>query len=201
MSKTNKSKGALNAQYNYIINAGSGRLQNLLTLESALYYGARAEGWAFDIYDIDGVAICDGYAPFGNIKPACYTIERYDRRAKEIINEYKTSDYEVYGYQMHQLCKCFVRDCIEEYKTAKELTKHQREVIADNIKAYRANFNFIAIRKDDYNNGFYVFASEDALQSGAYCQYCYNIDYLNGWLYGAVQANVKMLSARNELLV
>lgn len=24
--------------------------------------------------------------------------------------------------------------------------------------------------------------------SGSWTQYCYNIDYLNGWLYGAVQA-------------
>lgn len=25
-------------------------------------------------------------------------------------------------------------------------------------------------------------------ESGLWTQYCYNIDYLNGWLYGAVQA-------------
>ena len=25
-------------------------------------------------------------------------------------------------------------------------------------------------------------------KQGSWTQYCYNIDYLNGWLYGAVQA-------------
>lgn len=31
-------------------------------------------------------------------------------------------------------------------------------------------------------------AEATATESGSYTQYCYNIDYLNGWLYGAVQA-------------
>ncbi len=33
-----------------------------------------------------------------------------------------------------------------------------------------------------------VYTDEQRADSGSWTQYCYNIDYLNGWLYGAVQA-------------
>ena len=68
------------------------------------------------------------------------------------------------------------------------MTKRQKEIIKDNLNAYIANFGYIAIEKDDYGKGFYVFISEERKKSGSWTQYCYNIDYLNGWLYGAVQA-------------
>lgn len=70
----------------------------------------------------------------------------------------------------------------------KDMTKRQIEIISDNLKAYKANFGYIEIVKDDYGKGIYVFTSEERKESGSWTQYCYNIDYLNGWLYGAVQA-------------
>ena len=68
------------------------------------------------------------------------------------------------------------------------MTKRQRELISDNLTAYKHNFGFIEIVKEDYGKGFYVFTSPERKESGSWTQYCYNIDYLNGWLYGAVQA-------------
>lgn len=68
------------------------------------------------------------------------------------------------------------------------MTKRQREIIKDNLNAFKANFGYIAIEKEDYGKGFYVFTDEERKESGSWTQYCYNIDYLNGWLYGAVQA-------------
>lgn len=68
------------------------------------------------------------------------------------------------------------------------MTRRQKEVIADNLKAYIANFGYIKIVKEDYGKGFYVFTSEKSFEHGSWRQYCYNIDYLNGWLYGCVQA-------------
>ncbi len=62
------------------------------------------------------------------------------------------------------------------------LTKRQKEIIQDNLRAYIANFGYIRIEQ---SFGFYVYTSEN---SDSWTQYCYNIDYLNGWLYGAVQA-------------
>ncbi len=68
------------------------------------------------------------------------------------------------------------------------MAKRQKEIIKDNLNAYIANFGFIVIEKEDYGKGFYVFTSEERKEQGSWTQYCYNIDYLNGWLYGAVQA-------------
>ncbi len=68
------------------------------------------------------------------------------------------------------------------------MTKRQKEIIKDNLNAYITNFGYISIEKEDYGKGFYVFTSEERKKQGSWTQYCYNIDYLNGWLYGAVQA-------------
>ena len=40
---------------------------------------------------------------------------------------------------------------------------------------------------DDPRKIFYVFTSEERAEQGIWTQFCYNIDYLNGWLYGCVQ--------------
>ena len=68
------------------------------------------------------------------------------------------------------------------------MTVKQMEIINDNLRAYKNNFGYISIEKADYGRGFYVFTSEERKAQGSYTQYCYNIDYLNGWLYGCVQA-------------
>ena len=70
------------------------------------------------------------------------------------------------------------------------MTKRQKEVIADNLRAFEHNFGKLRIEKEDYGTGFYVFSPAD---SASYVQYCYNIDYLNGWLYGCVQAVNKIV--------
>ena len=67
-------------------------------------------------------------------------------------------------------------------------TRSQMESINDNLRAYLANFGYLKITKADYSKGFYVYTDEQRAESGSWTQYCYNIDYLNGWLYGAVQA-------------
>ena len=68
------------------------------------------------------------------------------------------------------------------------MTNKQMEIINDNLRAYKYNFGYICIEKEDYGKGFYVFTSEERKEQGSWTQYCYNIDYLNGWLYGCVQA-------------
>ena len=68
------------------------------------------------------------------------------------------------------------------------MTKRQKEIIKDNLNAYIANFGYICIESADYGDGFYIYTDENRKTSGSWTQYCYNIDYLNGWLYGAVQA-------------
>lgn len=64
------------------------------------------------------------------------------------------------------------------------MTKKQKEIIMDNLNAFIHNFGDIRIEKGEYGGGFYVFYPAN---SESWIQYCYNIDYLNGWLYGIVQ--------------
>lgn len=67
-------------------------------------------------------------------------------------------------------------------------TKKQMETIHDNLRAYLANFGYISIEKADYSKGFYVYTDQQRTESGSYTKYCPSLDYLDGWLYGAVQA-------------
>ena len=73
------------------------------------------------------------------------------------------------------------------------MTNKEKEIIKDNLRAYINNFGYIHIVKEEYGKGLYVFTSEERKEQGSWTQYCYNIDYLNGWLYGAVQAANKIM--------
>lgn len=64
------------------------------------------------------------------------------------------------------------------------LTKRQEDDIKDNLQAFTANFGAPRIERADYGSGFYVYYPAN---SDSYIQYCYDINYLNGWLYGVVQ--------------
>lgn len=70
------------------------------------------------------------------------------------------------------------------------MNRVEKELIADNLRAFEHNFGKVRIVKENYGRGFYVFSPAD---SENYVQYCYNADYLNGWLYGCVQAANKMV--------
>lgn len=79
------------------------------------------------------------------------------------------------------------------------LTKKQQEVVIDNYRAFIHNFEEPVIVREDYGAGFYVYRNQSEYNDGnTYVQFCYNIDYLNGWLYGAVQAKCKQLKCREE---
>lgn len=75
------------------------------------------------------------------------------------------------------------------------MTNTEKEIIKDNLRSYKNNFDYIHIEKEVCGEGFYVFTSEQRLKEGSWTQFCYNIDYLNGWLYGAVQANNKIMKS------
>lgn len=64
-----------------------------------------------------------------------------------------------------------------------DFTKNEMEIIKDNLMSFIANFGKPRIERSDYGESFYVFTDD----SDSWRQYCYNIDYLNGWLYGCVQ--------------
>lgn len=70
------------------------------------------------------------------------------------------------------------------------MTTRQKEIIADNLRAFTHNFGDVRIEDADYGGGFYVFYPADKAND-SWIQYCYNIDYLNGWLYGVVQGVIR----------
>lgn len=64
-----------------------------------------------------------------------------------------------------------------------DFTKGEMEIVRNNLQAYISNFGKPRIERGDDSKSFYVFTDD----SDSWRQYCYNIDYLNGWLYGCVQ--------------
>lgn len=68
------------------------------------------------------------------------------------------------------------------------LTKRQEDDIKDNLQAFTANFGAPRIERADYGSGLYVYYPAN---SDSYIQYCYDINYLNGWLYGCVQGAIR----------
>lgn len=68
------------------------------------------------------------------------------------------------------------------------LTKRQEDDIKDNLQAFTANFGAPRIERADFGSGLYVYYPAN---SDSYIQYCYDINYLNGWLYGCVQGAVR----------
>lgn len=65
-----------------------------------------------------------------------------------------------------------------------KLTKYQISVLGNNLRAFTHNFGEPRIERADYGSGFYVYYPAD---SESYIQYCEDIHYLDGWLYGCVQ--------------
>lgn len=59
-------------------------------LKSIGTLSTRAEGWACDYYDINGVMISTGYAPIApkNSRRDYDTTRKYDDQAREIISNY-----------------------------------------------------------------------------------------------------------------
>ena len=64
-------------------------IQSLLAREDRIGYTTRREGWGANIYNINGIAIVTGYAPFGNVKPSYELCQKYNSLAHEVcVNEW-----------------------------------------------------------------------------------------------------------------
>lgn len=68
------------------------------------------------------------------------------------------------------------------------------ERIKKNAGAFEYWFPELTIVGSMYDKSFFVYISGRK----EYIQHCYNIDYLNGWLYGAVQTVVGQLQAKER---
>lgn len=73
-------------------------------------------------------------------------------------------------------------------------TPRQEQEIKPNLNAFIFHFGPVRIeRQDPRCPGFYVYYPAD---SSSYIQYCHSFDYLDGWLYGAVQSVTNGLKSR-----
>ena len=87
MSKYKVTRKEIKERFNTILKVSYCNAQNLLNFENEFAYSTRAEGWACDYYNIDGVIISTGYAPIG--KDTNYNLLReYDEQARTILSDY-----------------------------------------------------------------------------------------------------------------
>lgn len=90
--KFRTSKKAVMNGYTHIIKVPYCNLQNMLNWENPVAYTCGGDGWHADVYEVgQGIAICTGYQPFGNVIPKYDTMKEFDNRAEEIRNEYNRS--------------------------------------------------------------------------------------------------------------
>ncbi|HCF38656.1 MAG TPA: hypothetical protein DER56_06285 [Thermosipho africanus] len=112
MSKYRTTKKAMKESYDYIIGTGAANLYYLLKYRSPFAYSARAEGWACDYYDVNGVLISSGYDYIDSkrTKKADYKmISEYNGKAREISGNYDL-DYE----QKKEMVESLLNDFIKE---------------------------------------------------------------------------------------
>lgn len=80
----------------------------------------------------------------------------------------------------------------------KQMTSKETEVMSKNLNAFEENFGEIILFKCS-TGGFAVFLTQEDFKNNAYVQYCENVHYLSGWLYGVVQGDrVRIIMKRNQ---
>ena len=89
MTKYKVTRKAMKESYGKIIGVSYCNLQYLLRFQEPFAYSTRAEGWACDYYDVDGVLISTGYAPIDSKRTkSTYDIcRKYDEAARKILCE------------------------------------------------------------------------------------------------------------------
>ena len=112
--KFKATKKQMRENYHHIIHIGYCNGQHLLGYENAIAYSARAEGWACDYYDVNGILISTGYAPLNdkNAKASYDLIKSYDDKAAHIA--YGNNTYEEKQAAVRVLLSEFVKEAISE---------------------------------------------------------------------------------------
>lgn len=109
--KFKTTKKAMQNNYNKIVSIGYCNAQYLLQYENAIAYSTRAEGWACDYYDVNGVLISTGYAPLSskNTNSNYDMVHNYDNRARAIVYN-NDLDYETRKEQVSTLLAEFIKE-------------------------------------------------------------------------------------------
>lgn len=106
--KARTTQKEIKKSYKNIISVPYCALQNLLSYQNPVAYTTRREGWASDVYSIEGIAISTGYAPFGNIKPSYSELKAVEDAAERI--RYSNSPYTEIISALNNLLSEFVKN-------------------------------------------------------------------------------------------
>ena len=91
--KTTTKKIKENYSQDYILSIGYCDLQTLLKYESPIAFTSGIYGWNYDLYEIDGIAICTRYRGMPQGKSFDYSIVRkYETKAQKIADRRKKDD-------------------------------------------------------------------------------------------------------------
>ena len=94
--------------YYYKLSVGYCDLQHLLQWTEPEAYTCGTYGWNADIYGVGcNFCIVTGYRPFGNIKSNYERNRAYDKKAEQIVHDYKRP-YEERKAELDELLKEFV---------------------------------------------------------------------------------------------
>ena len=108
--KFKATKKEMKQNYTKIIGIGYCNAQFLLHYKNSIAYSTRAEGWACDYYDIDGVLISTGYSYLDNKNTyADYEIiKEYNNKAEKI--RYSNQNCDMKKTQVTALLKEFIKN-------------------------------------------------------------------------------------------
>lgn len=81
-------KKHVRAEYSIVAYCGYCGLQHTLYFTPKIGHTERAEGWGCNIYELaPDIALTTGYDPFGNRRLPLAITERYEKKAKQILEE------------------------------------------------------------------------------------------------------------------
>lgn len=81
-------KKHVRAEYPIVAYCGYCDLQHTLYFTPKIGHTERAEGWGCNIYELaPDIALTTGYVPFGNRRLSLAITERYEKKAKQILEE------------------------------------------------------------------------------------------------------------------
>lgn len=106
--KFKTTKKEVRSGYRDVVSVPYCALETLLSTRSPVAYTTQAEGWAADVYDVDGVAIVTGYSPFGGIRPGYDVNQKYERRARAINGNGKP--YDERKHEIDNLLKEYIEE-------------------------------------------------------------------------------------------
>lgn len=123
--RTSKKDVTGNNGFYYQVCTGYCDMQYLLNFENPVAYTCGTYGWNSDIYDISDIVgynacIVTGYRPFGNIRVNYEKMREHEKRAEEIIHDYKR-DHEARKNELRGLIADLITPAIMEHREAEGL--------------------------------------------------------------------------------